>query len=67
MVDIWEYANAKKVKLTTTKGRTYIGYVVCIFDKEENGTDSDDITIQVSPTLIIGFTPDEIAEITVIE
>ena len=67
MIDIWEFANAKKVKLTTIKGKTYIGYVVCIFDKEENGSDSDDITIQCSPDFIIGFTPDEIEEITVIE
>ena len=67
MINVWDYANAKKVKITNIDKDVFIGRVVCVMDTEENGENEDDITIQVDKNTIIGFFPSEIKNIEVIE
>lgn len=67
MINVWDFVNSKKVKITDTEGDTFIGDVVCVMDSEENGTDEDDITIQIDKETIIGFPQSEIKEIEVIK
>ena len=67
MINVWNYANSKKVKITDIGGKDFAGNVVCVMDAEENGTDEDDITIQIDKDTIIGFPQSEIKDIEVIE
>lgn len=66
MVNIWEFANAKKVKLTNQKGEEFVGTVMAIFDKEEtyDGEDSIDLWVNGED---IGFLQSEIKNIEVLE
>lgn len=66
MVNIWEYVNAKKVKLTNQKGREFVGTVMAIFDKDETYDDEDSIDIYVNGE-DIGFLQSEIKSIEVLE
>lgn len=63
MVDVWNYVNSKKVKITDIDGEIFVGDVVCVMDSEENGTNEDDITIQINKETIIGFSQSEIESI----
>lgn len=67
MINVWDFVNSKKVKITDVDGKTFVGDVICIMDSEENGTDEDDITIQIDKETIIGFPQSEIKEIEVIK
>lgn len=60
MINVWDFVNSKKVKVTDIEEDTFIGNVVCVMDSEENGTDEDDITIQIDKDTIIGFPQSEI-------
>ena len=48
MVNIWDFVNAKKVKLTNMKGQEFIGTVMTIFDKDDTYDDEDSIDIWVN-------------------
>lgn len=63
MINVWDFVNSKKVKVTDIEGDTFSGNVVCVMDSEENGTDEDDITIQIDKDTIIGFPQSEIKKI----
>lgn len=63
MVNIWDFANAKKVKLTDINGQEFAGDVVAIFDKEETYDDEDSIDLRVDSERIIGFMQSEIKSI----
>lgn len=63
MINIWNFVNSKKVKITDIDGNIFIGNVICVMDTEENGSDEDDITIQVDKDKIIGFLQSEIKKI----
>lgn len=63
MINIWNFVNSKKVKITDIDGDIFIGNVICVMDTEENGSDEDDITIQVDKDKIIGFVQSEIKKI----
>lgn len=63
MINIWNFVNSKKIKIIDVDGDSFIGDVVCVMDSEENGTDEDDITIQIDKDTIIGFPQSEIKEI----
>lgn len=63
MVNVWNYANSKKVKITDADGEVFIGGVVCVMDSEENGENEDDITIQIDKDTIMGFLQSEIKNI----
>lgn len=63
MINIWNFVNSKKVKITDIDGNIFIGNVICVIDTEENGSDEDDITIQVDKDKIIGFLQSEIKKI----
>lgn len=66
MVNIWEFANAKKVKITDIDGKEFIGDIVAMFDKEETYDDEDSIDISVND-VIVGFLQSEIKSIEMIE
>lgn len=61
MINIWNFVNSKKI--IDVEGDSFVGDVVCVMDSEENGTDEDDITIQIDKDTIIGFPQSEIKEI----
>lgn len=63
MVNVWDFVNAKKVKITDVDGNITVGGVVCVMDSEENGEGEDDITVQVNKDTIIGFLQSEIKNI----
>lgn len=63
MINLWEYVNAGKVKITDTEGNEFVGNIVCVMDPEENGQEEDDITIQISNTAIVGFLQSEVDKI----
>lgn len=65
MINIWDYANAKRLRIIDIDGKEYSGNLVCIMEKEENGREDDDICIEVGNE-IIGFLPSEIASIEVL-
>lgn len=67
MVNVWDYVNAKKIKIIDIDQREYIGDVVCVMDSEENGRGEDDISIQINEKTIIGFLQSEIAKIEVVQ
>lgn len=67
MVNVWNYVNSKKVKITDIDGNVFSGSVVCVTDAEENETEEDDITIQIGEETIIGFPQSEIKEIEAIK
>lgn len=63
MINKWNFVNSKKIKIIDVDGDSFVGDVVCVMDSEENGTDEDDITIQIDKDTIIGFPQSEIKEI----
>ena len=63
MVNIWDYVNSKKVKITDTDENVFAGNVVCVTDAEESGADEDEIVIQSDIYNIIGFKQSEIKNI----
>lgn len=62
MINIWDYANAKKVKIIAIDGNEYTGNVVDISDVEENEREEDDITIYCKGEYV-AFMPSEIVSI----
>lgn len=66
MVNLWDFVNAKIVKLTDFNGQEFVGDVVSIFDKEETYGDEDSIDLCVNGE-DIGFMQSEIKNIEVIE
>lgn len=62
MVNIWDFVNAKKVKLTDVNGKEFVGEVVSVFDKEETYDDEDSIDLYVRGNYI-GFMQSEIKSI----
>lgn len=62
MINLWDYANSKKVKITDINGKEFLGNVVAVFDKEETYDDEDSIDISVNGNYI-GFFPSEIKKI----
>lgn len=67
MINVWDFVNSKKIKITDVDGETFIGDVVCVMDSEENGENEDDITIQIAKDTIMGFLQSEIRNIEEIE
>ena len=67
MVNVWDYVNARKIKITDTSGAEYLGDVVCVMDTDENGEEEDDITIQTNENTYIGFLQSKIARIEVVK
>ena len=67
MINVWDYANAKRIRVIDIDEREYIGDVVCVMDTEENGREEDDISIQVNEKTIIGLLQSEIAKIEVVQ
>lgn len=67
MVNIWEFANAKKVKITDIDDKEFIGDIAAIFDKEETYDDEDSIDIRVDSEHIIGFMQSEIKSIDILD
>lgn len=66
MVNVWDYVNAKKLKITDIEGKEFVGDLVAVMDTEENGEAEDDITIQVDDATTIGFLQSEIEKIELI-
>lgn len=63
MVDIWKYNAGDIVKLTTKKGKTFVGQVAVIWDCEEfEDEDSDRIDLYIE-NYVTGFKPEEIQSI----
>lgn len=67
MVHVWDYVNAKKLKITDIEGKEFTGDLVAVMDADENGLAEDDITIQVDDVTIVGFLQSEISEIELIK
>lgn len=67
MINVWDYVNAKKIKIYDTEGKEFVGNVVCVMDTEENGEEEDDITIQINADTYIGFLQSEIAKIDILQ
>lgn len=55
MVNLWDYVNAKKVKILDLDGNTFIDSLVCIMDEEENAQEEDDISIQIDKKRLLDF------------
>lgn len=66
MVNIWDFVNAKKVKITDVDGNEFSGNVVAIFDKDETYDEEDSMDISVNGKCM-GFFPSEIKKIEKIE
>ena len=66
MVNIWEFVNVKKVKITDIGGQEFVGDIVAMFDKEETYDDEDSIDLSVNGD-IIGFMQTEIKSIEKID
>lgn len=66
MINIWDFTNVKKIKLTDLDGQEFVGDVVAIFDKEETYDEEDSIDLSVNGG-IIGFLQSEIKNIEVIK
>lgn len=66
MVNIWDFTNARKAKLTDLNGQEFVGDVVAIFDKEETYDVEDSIDLCVNG-VIIGFMQSEIKNIEVLK
>ncbi len=67
MINIWDYADANKVKIIDINDKEYEGKVVCITDTEETYDDKEDsITIEIKGEYI-GFLQSEIKEIKIID
>ena len=66
MVNIWDYVNAKEIKLTNMKGQEFIGTVMAIFDKDETYDEEDSIDVYVDGE-DFGFLQSEIKSIEVLE
>lgn len=66
MVNIWEFVNAKKVRITDIDGKEFIGDIVAMFDKEETYDDEDSVDLYVNGE-DIGFLQSEIKNIEVLE
>lgn len=64
MVNIWDFAEAKKIKLTDINGQEFVGDIVAMFDKDETYDDEDSIDLSVNGG-IIGFMQSEIRNIEV--
>ena len=67
MVNLWDYADAKRLKITDKDGDEFVGYLVCIEDEEENESGTNEIVIQTNNDKIIGFTQNEVKNIEVLE
>ena len=66
MINIWEFVNAKKVKITDIDGKEFVGDIVAMFDKEETYDDEVCIDLSVNDG-IIGFMQSEIKNIEVLK
>ena len=62
MSNIWDFVNAKKVKITDINDEEFIGDVVAIFEKDETYDEEDSIDISVNGEYI-GFFQSEIKNI----
>lgn len=62
MNNIWDFVNAKKVKVTDKDNEVFVGDVVAVFDKDETYDDEDSIDISVNGKCI-GFLQSEIKSI----
>ncbi len=62
MVNIWDYYNADKVKITCTDGSVYTGDVYALFDVDETNDAEDSITLFIDD-YYIAFYPSQIASI----
>ena len=67
MINLWNYVNAKKIKITSIDNETFTGNLVCIEDAEENGADMDEIVIEIKSDTIIGFLQNEVKSIEVLK
>lgn len=64
--NIWDFINAKTVKITDMDDNVFIGNVVAIFDKEETYDEEDSIDVSINGE-ITGFLQSEIKSIEKIE
>jgi len=73
MINLWQYKDAKKVKLTDEDGKEFVGYIDEITDAEEYICDEentenleDGITLKIGESLV-EFMQSEIKSIEIIE
>lgn len=73
MINLWQYQNAKKIRLTDVDGSVFVGYVSEITDAEEYMFDIDDedryedgITLKIGD-IFVEFMQSEIKSIEVLE
>lgn len=66
MVNIWDYVDAKIIRITDIDGEKFTGEVVSVFDGGETVDGEDDITIDCGG-IYIGFKPSDILRIDRIE
>lgn len=64
MINIWDFADAYKLRIVAQDGGVYIGDKVAILDAEETGDQEDCIDIRISDGRILGFKTSEIKQIT---
>lgn len=67
MVNIWDFVNVKRVKITDVDDKEFVGNIAAIFDKEETYDDEDSIDLRVDSECIIGFMQSEIKSIEKID
>ena len=67
MINVWDYTNARRLKIIDIDGKEYVGSLVCVMDAEENGEEEDDITIQINDDTYIGFLQSKIARIDIVQ
>ena len=69
MIDIWKYANTlPTVVLTAVDGQVFRGDIIYVEDAEENdGDPGDNLVLETKDGKIIGFLPEEIASIEIVE
>lgn len=68
MINIWEYANTHpRIRLVDKKGKQYIGQTLMVFDALEADDEWDSIHIELDSGGIVGFYPQDIYSIEVLE
>lgn len=67
MVNLWDFVNVKRAKITDVDGKEFVGNIAAIFDKEETYDDEDSIDLRIDSEHIIGFMQSEIKSIEVLE
>ena len=71
MINIWDYRDANRIKITVLSGQVFIGELVCIDDASDLDIAFDDpedmLSIQTDDGRAVGFRQSEIVEIERLE